>query len=304
MPDNLETIQSVRRFNRFYTNILGLLNQHILASSYSLTEARVLFEINRREQCTANALATQLGIDRSYMSRIMKKLELSGIITRMQSTEDNRINFITLTEKGTKTITDLIKKSDEQIAVLLEPLTPAQQTDLIKAMRTIKDIISNSDIPVTVRQFTADDIAYVISRHCSLYETEYGLTNDFKRYVHSGVNHFVKPYDETRECLWIAEHKGKPAGSIAIVKVNAATAQLRYFLLEPEMRGRGLGDKLVSLAINFCREKGYKQVYLETISMLKTARHLYKKHGFTLTSTHKNSSWGKTVTEERWDLTL
>lgn len=304
MSNNLETIRHVRAFNRFYTNILGLLNQHILESCYSLTEARVMFELRSRQQCTANVLAAQLGIDRSYLSRIMKKLECSGIITKVQSPEDNRVNFITLTEKGQEIINGLIQKSDRQIADLLEPLSPAQHSKLIEAMQAIKEILAVSILPATIRNFTPKDIDYVISRHCSLYEKEYGLTEDFQKYVELGVSHFTKPYDESRECLLIAESQGKPVGSIAIVKIDDITAQLRYFLLEPEMRSKGLGDKLVSLAVTFCREKGYKNVYLETISVLKTARHLYQKHGFTLTCTYENVSWGNPVIEERWDLSL
>lgn len=304
MENNLNTIQKIRSFNRFYTNILGLLDQHILGSGYSLTEARVLFEINKRNQCTANVLAADLGIDRSYMSRIIKKFEKYEIIARVQSPEDNRVNFITLTTKGQNTIAELIQKSDEQIAALILPLAQDQHTQLTGAMQTIQNILSDSIMPVTIRNFTADDITYVISRHCSLYETEYGLTDNFRQYVDKGVKHFASEYDKNRESMWIAESAGKPAGSIAIVKTTEDTAQLRYFLLEPHMRGQGLGHKLVSLAINFCREKDYKQVFLETISTLTTARYIYKQHGFTLTTTHENSSWGQVVTEERWDLEL
>ena len=304
MSNNLKPIRNVRAFNRFYTNILGLLNQHILESCYSLTEARVMFELSSRQQCTANLLAAQLGIDRSYMSRIMKKLERSGIITKVQSPEDKRVNFINLTEKGRETTAGLIQKSDRQIADLLAPLSPAQHSKLIEAMQAIKEILAVSIQPATIRIFTPKDIDYVISRHCSLYEKEYGLTGDFKKYVELGVSHFAKPYDENRECLLIAESQGKPAGSIAIVKIDNTTAQLRYFLLEPEMRGKGLGDKLVSLSVNFCREKGYKNVYLETVSVLTTARHLYQKHGFTLSSARANGSWGDPVTEERWELSV
>lgn len=304
MQADLESVRKIRSFNRFYTNILGLLNQHILGSSYSLTEARVILEISKINHCTANLLATRLLIDRSYMSRIIKHLEKDEVITKIQSPTDNRVKFITLTAKGENTITQLNQKSDEQIAALIQPLSQDQQSKLTAAMKAIQTIIADSVDPVTIRNFAAEDIHYVISRHCSLYEKEYGLTGSFCDYVDAGVRQFAEHYDANWECMLIAETEKKPVGSIAIVKTTDTTAQLRYFLLEPAMRGRGLGNRLVNTTITFCREKGYKHIFLETISALTTARHIYKSHGFTLTSSHENFSWGEAVMEERWDLKL
>ena len=171
-------------------------------------------------------------------------------------------------------------------------------------MGIIKNIISDSVNPIIIRNFIAEDINYVISRHRVLYEEEYGLTSVFSDYVDKGVHHFAKHYDKNCECMLIAEVEKKPVGSIVIVKSDDSTAQLRYFLIEPEMRGRGLGHRLVKMALDFCREKGYKHAFLETISSLKTARHIYKSHGFTLTSSHENPTWGENILEERWDLDL
>jgi DNA-binding MarR family transcriptional regulator/GNAT superfamily N-acetyltransferase len=304
MKKTVDSIHKIRSFNRFYTNILGLLNQHILESGYSLTEVRVMLEISKINHCTANALATQLNIDRSYMSRIIKNLERNELITRVQSTKDNRVNFITLTMKGTETITNLNKKSNEQIFSLIQPLDQNQLANVTEAMEIIKNILSNNSNSIVIRNFIVEDIHYVISRHRVLYKEEYGLTPVFSDYVDKGVHHFAKHYDKNCECMLIAEIEKKPIGSIVIVKSDNSIAQLRYFLIEPEIRGRGLGHRLVKLALDFCREKGYKHVFLETISSLKTARHIYKSHGFSLTTCHENPTWGKNVLEERWDLDL
>lgn len=304
MQSKLDSINKIRSFNRFYTHILGLLNQHILESGYSLTEVRVMLEISKINHCTANALATQLDIDRSYMSRIIKKLEKGELITKAQSKKDNRFNFITLTAKGNETIAILSKKSAAQIISLIQPLNQNQLEKVTEAMAVIKNVISDSVTPIIVRNFIAEDIDYVISRHRVLYEEEYGLTPVFSYYVEKGVHHFAKHYDKNFECMLIAEIEKKPVGSIVIVKSDDSTAQLRYFLIEPEMRGRGLGHKLVKLALAFCREKSYMHVFLETISSLKTARYIYKSHGFILKTSHENPTWGENVLEERWDLDL
>lgn len=304
MQNNFDSIRKIRSFNRFYTNILGLLNQHILESGYSLTEARVILEISKINQCTANALSTQLDLDRSYMSRIIKNLEKDALIAKVQSQKDNRVNFITLTPNGHEILAILEKKSDEQITVLIHPLEQSQLVKVTEAMETVKSILADSINPILIRNFIDEDIDYVISRHRILYAEEYGLTSAFSDYVDKGVHHFAQQYDATCECMLVAELKKKPVGSIAIVKSNDSTAQLRYFLIEPKMRGRGLGHRLVKMALDFCREKGYKHVFLETIDSLKPARHIYKSHGFSLTSSHKNSTWGESILEERWDLDL
>lgn len=304
MNNKLNAISQIRSFNRFYTNVLGLLDQHILDSGYSLTEVRVLLEISKANHCTANDLVNQLEIDRSYMSRIIKRLDKHGLITKIQSEQDNRVNFIVITEKGAYTIGLLNKKSDEQIANFIQHLSQDEVCKVLDAMEIIKNRFSEVINPITIRNFSTDDIVYVISRHRTLYQDEYGLSSIFGDYVDKGVHHFVKNFDASKECMLIPEIDDHPMGSIAIAKVDNKTAQLRYFLLEPGERGKGLGNKLVDMALGFCRDKGYTHVFLETISALKTARHIYKSKGFRITHTHENPEWGKDVCEERWDLDL
>lgn len=304
MDNKIDAISQIRSFNRFYTNVLGLLDQHILDSGYSLTEVRVLLEISKINHCTANALVNKLKIDRSYMSRIIKRLDKDELITKVQSEQDNRVNFIALTKKGSGTITLLNKKSDEQIGSLIQHLNQGEVSKVLDAMEIIKSRISEVLNPITIRNFVSDDIDYVISRHQILYKEEYKLSPVFGDYVEKGLHHFAQCYDEEKECMLIPEMNGHPVGSIVIAKVDDKTAQLRYFLLEPETRGRGLGHKLVDMALDFCREKDYKHVFLETISALETARHIYASKGFRITQSHKNPTWGKDILEERWDLDL
>lgn len=304
MDKDLGAIAQIRSFNRFYTKVLGLLDQHILDSGYSLTEVRVLLEISNVEDCTANTLVNQLEIDRSYMSRIIKHLEQDELITKVKSDRDNRVNYIALTEKGRQTMDVLNKKSDEQIADLIQPLNPNEVSTVLEAMKIVKNRISEVIHPISIRNFVAEDIDYVISRHRILYGEEYGLSSIFGDYVEKGVHHFAQHFDCEKECMLVPEMDGQPVGSIVIVKADDETAQLRYFLIEPEIRGRGIGHKLVDTALDFCREKGYKHIFLETISFLETARHIYASKGFKLTHSHANPTWGKNVLEERWDLNL
>ena len=155
-----------------------------------------------------------------------------------------------------------------------------------------------------IRDFQLQDSEWVIRKHLDLYQVEYGFDNTFEQYVAEDLYKFQEGFDEKKENLWVAEVNGKPEGMIAIVKVDDETAQLRWFLIDPKMRGKGLGHKLMCTALNFCKQKDYRHVLLWTISILETARYLYESYGFTLSETVKHRIWGKSLTEERWDLSL
>ena len=158
--------------------------------------------------------------------------------------------------------------------------------------------------PITIRNYNYKDIEYIIKRHQELYEVEHGFSSEFEGYVKEYVMKFHENHDEIKENIWIAEQNGRPVGVIALVKVDDDLAQLRWFLIEPEMRGQGLGHKLMSTLIDFSKEKNYKHIFLWTISILESARHLYKNYNFKLTETKKSDIWGAKLIEERWDLHL
>ena len=298
-------ISDIREFNRFYTNILGLLNQHILDSGHSMTEARVLFEISKAKRCFANTLVNQLGIDRSYMSRMILKFERNGLITKTVSETDTRVSYIQLTDKGWQDFNDLNEKSNQQIKKLIEPLSDEACQQVHNAMNTIKRNLAITTDSFAIRPFSAKDIDYVISRHKTLYRLESNLSSAaFSDYIDEGLHRFVQNFDKEKDCMFILEYNGDPTGSLAVIHTNENTAQFRYFFLEPGMRGRGLGNKLLDRALDFCREKEYQQVFLWTISAQKVARRLYKSKGFEITQTHENKEWGEVVLEERWDLDL
>jgi DNA-binding MarR family transcriptional regulator/GNAT superfamily N-acetyltransferase len=306
MEKNDEVIVSeIRSFSRFYTNILGLLNQSILDSPYSLTETRILLEISRTKDCTANALIERLDIDRGYMSRILNRFRSDDLITKENSPVDGRMVFLKLTPKGKQILSVLEEKSNNQIRKLISPLTQGEREQLVSAMKYVKDSLSSGEEPIKVRTYKPEDIEYIIKRHRELYKNEYGFTSEFGDYVEKYVIEFDKYHDEIRENIWIAEVSGRPVGVIAIVKVDEFTAQLRWFLIEPEMRSKGLGHKLLQIAIDFCKEKNYKKVLLWTVDKLVTARHLYSSYGFTLTASEENRTWtSDVIKEERWDFIL
>ncbi|WP_455655157.1 bifunctional helix-turn-helix transcriptional regulator/GNAT family N-acetyltransferase [Phascolarctobacterium sp.] len=301
----IDSITEIRGFNRFYTSILGLLDQHILASGYSLTEARIIFEISKTEYCTASQLCSALDIDRSYMSRIIKKFEKDGLIVRHTVNSDNRNMEISLTVKGNKIFHELNSRSNEQIRNIITKLGRNDCEALIHAMRSIKKYLSLATKNIAIRSFQEDDIEYVIDRQLSLYEAERQFTTArWKKYLTQGVLEFVERFDAEKDCMFILECNGSPAGCIAITHIQNDTAQLRYFFLEPEMRGLNLGLSLLNKALDFCRAQKYSHIFLWTVSAQETARKLYRDAGFKITETCQNNSWGSSVVEEKWDLEL
>ena len=301
----IDVITEIRGFNRFYTNILGLLDQHILDSGYSLTESRVIFEISKTECCTANQLCSVLDIDRSYMSRIIRRFENEGLITRNTSSQDSRNMEIHLTEKGNEIFYDLNNRSNEQIEKFISKFNEKEWEDLIHSMRTVKKYFSIATKNIDIRPFKAEDVEYVIDRQRSLYESERQFTTEtWQKYLTQGVLDLVDKFDENKDCMYILECDGNAAGCVAITHVSEDVAQLRYFFLEPEVRGMGAGTALLNKALDFCREKKYTHVFLWTVSAQETARTLYKKAGFEITETSENNTWGTPVLEEKWDMDL
>ena len=298
-------ISEVRSFSRFYTNILGLLNQSILDGPYSLTEVRILLEISTTKNCTANVLIDELDIDRGYLSRILNRFKSDELITKETSCTDGRLIFLKLTLRGNQVLSALEEKSNKQACKLVNHLTQNQIEKLIDAMKYIKNSLSLTEEAFKIRTYQPDDINYIIKKHRELYEHEYGFVSTFGDYVEKYVVQFNKCHDKTKENIWIAEVNSEPVGVIAIAKLDNDTAQLRWFLIEPEIRGKGLGHKLMKIAMDFCREKNYNHVLLWTADVLKTARHIYKNYGFNLTESVDNTTWtDKLIKEERWDLYL
>ena len=303
--ESIDIVTEIRGFNRFYTNILGLLDQQIIDSGYSLTEARILFEISKTDICTANQLCSILDIERSYMSKIINKFEKKDLIKRRKCGKDNRNIEIQLTEKGMTVFHDLNNRANKQIEDLLEKLNVEDCEKLLNGIRTVKRYFTKATKNIKIRPYEERDISYVIDRQLSLYESERQFTTEiWKKYLTQGVISLIENFNPDKDCMLILECDGNASGCIAITHTEESVAQLRYFFLEPELRGLSAGKNLLDTALNFCREKKYSHVFLWTVSAQESARKLYKNAGFNITETSKNESWGSLVLEEKWDLDL
>ncbi len=307
MNNKLDRIGQIRSFNRFYTNLLGLLDRTLLKSAYSLTEVRVLFELNRLSRATASKIVKLLNLDPAYLSRILSSFEEKKLIRKERSNKDMRQQLISLTSQGQHAISELQEKANEQIKMLLTNVTDMDQNQLVIAMKIIRTILGSEpekpDI-YSIRSHKPGDIGYITYRHGVIYAKEYQLDETFEAYVAKYMAEFIEKYDAAKDHLWIIEKGSEIVGSIAIVKLNDTVAQLRWLIVEPHERNKGIGTKLTLEALSFSKLKGYQKIILGTFSDLKIARKIYSKNGFKLIKSKNHHIWGQNLTEERWELNL
>ncbi len=303
-------VAGVRRFNRFYTRQIGLLRDGLLGTPFSLTEARVLYELAQRPAATAAELATALAIDPGYLSRLLRGFMTSGLVARERSAADRRQSIVTLTNRGRDAFAALDQRSQQEIGVLLARLDADEQRRLLGAMATIETLLGLSDgvaaTPCTVllRSHRADDLGWVLARHATLYAKEHGWGAQFKLLVAGIIADFLRGHDPTREGCWIAERDGGPAGSVMLVDAGDGVAKLRLLLVEPRARGLGIGRRLVDECIRFARDAGYRKITLWTQSILVEARTIYERAGFVRIEEKPHRSFGVELVGETWELEL
>jgi DNA-binding MarR family transcriptional regulator/GNAT superfamily N-acetyltransferase len=300
-------IAAVRAFNRFYTRKLGVLGQHLSKSPFSLSEARVLYELAQREELAAKEIGTELGLDPGYLSRIIQNFEESGLITREPLASDRRQNRLSLTAKGRQAFARLDRSSQDDVAAMLAPLSRDDGGRLVQAMAMIEQLLESPSCkpaPFLLRSHRVGDIGWVVSRHGAVYAEEYGWDISFEALVAEIAAQFIKSYDPAREHCWFAEVAGEPVGSIFLVKGSDEIAKLRLLLVEKKARGLGVGRALVEQCVRFAREARYRKITLWTQSILVAARGIYLKAGFKRLATEGHKSFGVNLIGETWEMTL
>jgi len=309
-------VAAVRAFNRFYTNVIGLLQEGLLATPYSLTEARVIFELAGRDHADATALRRMLDIDAGYLSRVLARLEAAQILSRHRSAGDGRRLEIGLTEQGHAAFRMLDMRSASQVSELLERLSGADQRRLTSAMATVREIIEGTPRPAgyVLRAPLPGDLGWVIRQHGALYADEYRWDSTFESLVASIVagyaarqdaaRHGTGQHGAAREAAWIAEVNGEPAGCVFCMRKSDTTGQLRLLLVDPAARGMGIGARLVAECVSFARRAGYSELVLWTNDVLVAARRIYEQAGFRLEEEERHRSFGHDLVGQTWRLPL
>lgn len=302
-----DRVAAVREFNRFYTGVIGLLDEGLLHTPYSLTEARVLFELAQRDAPEVAELRRDLGLDAGYLSRILARFEADALVSRRRADHDARRQVIELSPQGRRAFGEIDRRSTHEIENLLGKLTAAEQQRLAAAMETIRTLLTDSaraDQEVVLRAPEPGDMGWVVHRHGVVYAETYGWDAEFETLVAQVVADFATRHDPAREAAWIAEVAGEPVGCIFCVHRDDTTAQLRLLLVEPHARGLGVGSRLVDACMRFAREVGYAEMVLWTNDVLTAARRIYERAGFELVDESPHHSFGQDLIGQTWRVRL
>jgi DNA-binding MarR family transcriptional regulator/N-acetylglutamate synthase-like GNAT family acetyltransferase len=302
-----DQIAAVRAFNRFYTRKLGVLDQQLLKSPFSLSEARVLYELANRENAAAKEIGIELGLDPGYLSRIIQSFVESGLVTRKPLPSDRRQYRLSLAAKGRQAFAKLDRSSHDDVADLLATLPRGDSGLLIEAMAVIERRLGNpraSPAPAILRGHRPGDMGWVVQSHGSLYAREYGFDSAFEALVAEIAAKFLASFDASRERCWIAEIDGAQVGSVFLVRHTNDVAKLRLLLVDPAGRGQGLGRRLVAECLSFAQACGYRKITLWTQSILVAARKVYQDAGFVLMASEPHRSFGQSLIGETWELKL
>lgn len=301
-----DRVNAVRAFNRFYTRIIGVLDEGLLRTDYSLTEARVLYELAEADSLDVGALRDAVAIDAGYLSRILARFEENGLVRRGPSEEDARRRVVRLTRRGLSVADTLDRRSAEEIGALLSRMGDAGQRRLLGAMGTIRTALREdpSRRAVVLREPGPGELGWIVERHGALYQQEYGFDARFEALVARVVADFAESRDPRRDRAWIADVDGEPAGCVLCVRRDDEVAQLRLLLVEPSARGLGLGTRLVEEVLRFARDAGYARVTLWTQDVLRDARRIYDRAGFELLDAEPHADFGPRVVGQTWTQTL
>ena len=299
------SIDTVRRFNRFYTRRIGALQQGYMGSAFSLPQARVVYEIGQRGEVTASELGADLDLDLGYLSRLLQALKRQGMVQGEAAKEDARRVRLSLTAKGRKAYQQLDSRSRELVAGMLAALATPEQSRLVGALKAVESVLEKKEQPITLRAHRPGDMGWVVERHAALYYEQDEWGAPFEALVAEIVKHFLDHFEPAREHCWIAERDGERVGCVFVVRQSASTAKLRLLLVEPSARGSGLGRRLVEECIAFARAKGYRKLVLWTHTHLAAARAIYRRTGFKkLPRTETHHTFGPKAVSEFWQLAL
>lgn len=298
-------LDTVRDFNRFYTNKLGLLSKGYLDTAFTLTEARILYELAARHSVSATELCRSLALDAAYLSRILKKFRDAGFVTTEPDPRDGRAQVLRVTATGLAEAANLAELSRRQLATELDGLDDSARANLVQAMASIHGLMEGREhSQITLRPHGIGDMGWIIQSQAAAYHREYGFNEKFEALVAKVAGAFIDSFNPERERCWIAERNGRRMGSVLVADGGGGVAKLRLLYLEPEARGAGLGGQMVEQCIDFARGSGYDTLSLWTNDVLVSAVRIYERLGFTLVAQEKHNLFGPDCVGQTWELTL
>ena len=301
-----QDVAALRSFNRVYTSRLGLLDAHLDDSPFTLSEARILYELANRTDPTGAEIARALNLDPAQISRTLKRFADRGLVATRDDPSHGRHQLLSLTERGRTAFAALESNTRRAVGALLDGLPPIRRAAMLSAASTITRIFEEDAAPrPQLRGLKPGDLGLVIARQAILYTEEYGWNSDYEALVARILADFHQSFDAARDAAWIAEMDGRMAGSIFLVHGDEPdVGKLRLLYVERDARGAGVGQMLVAACVDRARAVGYKRLDLWTNSVLSAARRIYERAGFVLVDETPHHSFGKDLIGQTWSLAL
>jgi DNA-binding MarR family transcriptional regulator/GNAT superfamily N-acetyltransferase len=308
-PVSASSTASFRSFNRAYTRFLGTLDDHYLRTDYSLAEGRVLYELATRTRPQAKEIAEALGLDPGYLSRILRKFERTGLVSRATANEDKRAADLHLTAQGRAAIRTLNLRADKQAEAILGKLSAGERTRFAHALSSIEETVlggRRDPESIVLRAHRPGDMGMVVSLEGAGYVEQFGWGPGFEAMAARIVADFLEQFDAARDRCWVAEMDGQHVGHIFLVRHPDLpdTAKLRLLYVDPAARGNGLGGRLVNECIGFARVAGYRKITLWTQSILTAAHRIYAAAGFRLVREEPHRRFGEDLVGQTWEMEL
>lgn len=302
-----DAIAAVRRFSRFYTRRIGVLEERLLGGPVSLAEGRLVWELAQSPGQSAARLAEAMALDPGYLSRLLRALEDRGLVVRRPSPRDAREALLSLTRAGRAAYATINRRSQHDVGAMLARVSDLDRIRLVAALSAIERLLGDGAeprVPYLLRPPRAGDFGFVVHRQAALYASEYGWNREFEALAAEIVAGFIRNFDPAREVGWIAERDAEIVGSVFVVRETAEVAKLRLLYVEPSARGLGIGARLVEACVAFAREAGYRRMTLWTNDVLTAARRIYERAGFRLVQSERHHSFGHDLVGENWERAL
>ena len=304
-----QKIAALRRFTRFFAQRLGALEAGPAGSPYSSTEVRVLAELAQYEQRTVTALSRSLGLDAGYLSRVLRRLETTGIVARSADAADSRQQPMSLTAAGRAEVATLESITTARYASLVRTLPVHVHAPILDAMERIEgafgtDVPGRDAAPYLLRPHRIGDVSLVTQRSIASAMEEFELGGTYETVMLGAAAHFLERFDGQRDCVWIAERNDVAVGSVFVRRVAEESAELLLLHVESQARGIGIGRRLISEAIAFATRAGYGTLQLELHDVMKTARQLFHAAGFRHVSEVADARFGRGLQRQLWRMSL
>ncbi|QPH55038.1 bifunctional helix-turn-helix transcriptional regulator/GNAT family N-acetyltransferase [Pontivivens ytuae] len=296
----LDTIDTIRAFNRSWTRRIGLLEESLARSGYSLPEMRVLYEVGAMGGPQAAQIGAALGLDSAYLTRIVARLKADGLVETRPDPADGRARLLSMTAAGEAAMDGFIAVQRAAMEEVLEPLSPAARTALADHLAGVDALLAPAG-QVALRPPELGDLGWIVERHGTVQAAELGWGSRFEALVAQIVGDFGSGHDPERERLWIAHDGPRRLGCVFCVQTDdPELAKLRLLYVDPEARGRGVGGMLLDECLRFARAAGYTRITLWTQPELDAARRLYAARGFELVESFPHAEFGIPLMGERW----